>query len=194
MEQKNTKKSSATRQILTTVAVAILIGSSAPWWWAEIFTSQKVVIDPIEEVSNIWKEGTLKIPVSRHNGGRVADLDSGMLLFLGTSVSAIGADIVVRQSIHSIVMEPGLSKGDGVSFDARFISVNDEKIGREGCVKALMLPEISNHLQFSKEIGIGSYIGMITTDGRLAEFNIVNTNWSADPAEIEISFMVWNKE
>ncbi len=139
----------------------------------------------------VWREGDLTIPVSAGNSGRVADLDAGRLLPLGTSIPASDADIIVRQTPHSVVIEPGLSKGDGVTFDARFTAVSDGAIGRDACADAAISPQASNHLQLSSDIDVRSHVCMVTTNDRLAEFEIVRVDLSSTAREVEIAFVVW---
>ncbi len=108
----------------------------------------RTVIPPTPTVAEpepaIWQEGTLIVPVSSVDRGQAADLDTGNLLMLGTSISADGADLLVRQSPGPVVIEPGLSQGDGVTFEARFTEVNDAPVGQEGCAAAAISPEASN--------------------------------------------------
>ena len=171
MTTKNKKnRSSIINQIIVATVIALFVGGTSPWWWVEIFgsksgsqTTENVQEppngtsgeeDPSENIGpKIWKTGTLTIPLNNSNSGEVADLDNGRLLRLGTSIPAAGADISIRQSVHSIILEPGLSKGDGITFDARFIAVNDSPVGKEGCLASLVSPEVSNHLQLSSVFG-----------------------------------------
>jgi hypothetical protein len=145
-------------------------------------------------VSRVWKEGNLTLPVSSSDGGQAADLDTASLLPLGTSIPASNADIIVRQSPHSVVLEPGLSQGDGVTFGARFTDVNDAAVGREGCVAAAISPRASNHLQLSFDIDVGSHICMVTNQGRPAEFKINRVSLSGSTQEVELAFVVWMRE
>ncbi len=145
-------------------------------------------------VSQVWKEGDLTLPVSISDRGQAADLDAGRLLQLGTSISASDADIIVRQAVHGVVVEPGLSKGDGVTFDARFTGVNDRSVGRDGCAAAAISPQTSNHLELTSDIDVGSHICMVTTHGRLAEFEIVSIDLSSATRDVQIAFVVWVRE
>lgn len=212
MKTENKKdKPGVINQIIVAIVLALAVGGSSPWWWNEFFSSKNGVgatatgqesrngaldkEDSIEKTdSKIWKEGKLIIPVSTSNSGSVADLDNGKLLPLGTSISAAGADILIRQSIHSIVLEPGLSKGDGITFDARFLTVNDHSVGKDGCSASLVSPEASNHLQLSSDIDIGSHICMVTSEGRIAELNITKLNFTGNSRNAEIEYVVWQKE
>ena len=142
----------------------------------------------------IWQEGTLTLPVSGSDSGQAADLDAGNLLMLGTSVPVDDADILVRQSPHSIVIEPGLSRGDGITFEARFTEVNDASVGQAECTAATISSKASNHLQLFSDIDVGSHICMVTTQGRVAEFEIINTNFSGSSNEVEIAFIVWARD
>ena len=152
------------------------------------------IVDTTSSTAKVWKQGNLTIPVSSVNTGRVADLDSGRLLPLGTSIPVRDADIIVRQAVHGIVVEPGISKGDGVTFDARFIAVNDASVGREGCADAEASPRASNHLQLFSAINVGSHICMVTTKGRLAEFTVTSVELSRKPRQVRIKFVVWTRE
>lgn len=209
--EANKNKSGILNQIIVTVVIALMVGGTAPWWWTEVFgknnetelpdsgrevteeTSGKEAITD-ESTVKIWKEGKLLIPLNNTNSGEVADIDNGRLLRLGTTVSASGADISIRQSVHSIIIEPGLSKGDGITFDARFIAVNDSSIGKDGCAGSLVSSDVSNHLQLSSDVNVGSHICMVTSEGRLAEFSITNLNLEGSSRNVEIEYEVWSKE
>lgn len=141
----------------------------------------------------VWREGTLDVPISAGDTGRAADLDSGQLLPLGTSMPAGGDDLIFRQAVHGIVMEPGLSMGDGVTFDARFARVGDGPAGRDGCGAAIG-SRVSNHLQLFSAIDAGSHICMVTTQGRLSEFEILNIELSRSQRQIEIRYTTWANE
>jgi hypothetical protein len=203
--------SSIINQIIVAVVIALLVGGTSPWWWTEIFTgkNENGTTEPTTELpkeipnneemsdntdSKIWKQGKLSIPFNNFGSGEVADLDNGKLLMLGTSISATGSDISIRQSVHSIVLEPGLSRGDGTTFDARFIAVSDSPLGREECSASLVSPTASNHLQLSSDIDVGSNICMVTSDGRLAEFSISKLNLTDNPRSVEIEYVVWRRE
>jgi hypothetical protein len=139
----------------------------------------------------VWRQGTLAVPVSAGDRGQVADLDAGRLLPLGTSIPAGDADLSVRQAVHGIVIEPGLSKGDGVTFSARFVRVGDAPAGRDGCAAAAISPAASNHLQLSSDLHAGSFVCLITTQGRVAEFEVVKFDESR--REVTIAFTVWER-
>ena len=110
------------------------------------------------------------------------------------SIPASDADLIARRFVHGVVLEPGLSKGDGVTFDARFTEVNDAAVNQEGCEAAAISPQASNHLQLSSDVDVRSHICMVTTQGRLAEFEIVRTDLSGTTWEVEIAFVVWPRE
>jgi hypothetical protein len=147
-----------------------------------------------EPAPQVWKEDTLSIPVANGGNDQVADLDTGTLLQTGTSIPVDDADLMIRQAVHGIFFEPGVSQGDGVTYDARFIDVNDAAVGQEGCADAAVSSEISNHLQLSSDVDVGSYICMVTTQGRLAEFTVTSVDLSSSPLQVEIAFVVWARE
>jgi len=187
---KESKKSGTISQIIIAVAVALLAGGTSPWWWGELFGP---IVEP-QEKAKVWKEGILTIPINSSFGKRAADLDAATILPLGTSVPSEGVDVLFRQSVHGIVMEPGESKGDGVTFDARFVAVNDSKVGMDGCITAAVSPKVSNHLQLSSAIDVGSHICVVTTEGRMAEISITNSNLNGSPRNVEIEYVVWKEK
>ena len=204
-------KSSVINQLIVTIVIALLVGGTSPWWWKEIFISKNgtTLIDTGQKPPNgtfdeegltkntdpkIWKTGKLTIPFNNSHSGKVANLDNGRLLLLGTSLSAAGADISFRQFVHGIVLEPGLSKGDGITFDARFLAVNDHSVGKKGCSASLVSPKTLNHLQLSSDVDVGSHICMVTSEGRMAEFSITKLNFKESPGNVDIEYVVWQKD
>lgn len=149
---------------------------------------------PAQTESKVWREGDLKIPVAVGNTGRVADLDSGQLLPLGTSLPVRDADLAVKQAVHGVVVEPGVPRGDGETFDARFTRVGDSPAGRDGCAAASVAPKVSPHLLLSSDIGVGSHVCLVTTQGRLAEFEILKVELDGQQRELEARYTVWVSE
>jgi hypothetical protein len=141
----------------------------------------------------VWREDRFVVPVSLGNGGKAADLDAGRLLAVGTSVSAAEVDLIVRQSVHGVVMEPGLPNNGTDTYNARFTRVSDNKVGRDECKDASVAAKVSNHLQLESEIRVGSHVCMVTTQGRLAEFEITNVDLSPTKRQVEIKTVVWIK-
>lgn len=193
------RNSNTISQIIIAVVIALLAGGTAPWWWGEVFLAKdnddkEEVINPPEqeETNNIWMQGSLEIPIGSSNSGRAADLDEGNLIPLGTSISPRGADILAYQSVHDIIIQPGVSKGDGITFDAQFLKMADRSIDYQECKEAGSLEKISQHIP-SSNIKKGSCICMRTTEGRLARFTVIKENFSGNNRSIEIDFFVWKK-
>jgi hypothetical protein len=138
-------------------------------------------------------QGNLEIPISSSNSGSAADLDEGNLITLGTAISPRNADILAYQSVHDIIIQPGVSKGDGITFDAQFLKMADRTIDYQECKEAGSLEKISQHIP-SSNIKKGSCICMRTTEGRLARFTVIKENYSGNNRSIEIDFIVWKKE
>ncbi|UJH91450.1 hypothetical protein LZ575_01295 [Antarcticibacterium sp. 1MA-6-2] len=194
------RNSNTVSQIILAVVVALLAGGTAPWWWGEVFpakdnddTEEVVNLTEQEETNNIWRKGRLEIPISSSNSGRVADLDEGNLIPLGTSISPRDADIFAYHSVHDIIIQPGVSKGDGITFDAQFLKMADRSIDYQECKEAGSLDKISQHIPTSN-IKKGSCICMRTTEGRLARFSLIKENYSGNNRSIEIDYIVWKKE
>ncbi len=135
--------------------------------------------------------GTRTIPVSSGNSGQALDLDNGSLLVLGTSQPAGDADLVVRQAVHGVVLEPGLSHGDGLTFDARFVRVADKAGGHDVCADAAVNGKVGNILTVSSDVQVGSHVCMVTNKGRLAEFEITKTDFAGSPRSLQMNFVTW---
>lgn len=138
----------------------------------------------------VWREGTLEIPVGGDHAGQVADFDTGELIPGEGSQEARDADLTVRDDGDEIVLEPGISKRDG-TFYARFVMVNDEAAGREGCAAGDGGPAHSGLLRLFAEIEVGSHVCVVTTQGRVAEFEIVAAKLNGRQRWLEVRYTTW---
>jgi hypothetical protein len=69
--------------------------------------------------------------------------------------------------VHGGVVEPVVSKGDGGTFGARFIRIGDAPAGRDRRADAAAVPEVLDQHLRSSDIGVGSYVCMVTIQGQL---------------------------
>lgn len=144
-----------------------------------------------ESSSHVWKEGSLTIPVLARDTGMAADLDDGHLLPIGTSISAPDADIAISQSPHAWIIQPGLSKGDGITFDAHFYSVGDSPAGYDNCRNMVLSQNPNDILALGSSLNVGSYVCMSTNQKRLAEFEVVSVD--SEQRKMDIKYTVWQK-
>lgn len=140
------------------------------------------------------REHRLILPIPAGDPRHAADLDGARMVPLSTSATTSDADLIARQTIHGIVMEPGVSKNGTNTFEARFTRISDNKVGREGCKDASVAPHVSNHLQLESDRRAGSHVCMVTTQGRLAELEIMKVDLSPTRREVEIKTVVWAKD
>lgn len=187
-----------------TLVVAIIAGIYVPvainrHWWPFLPTSVNSTVPPpvagnsaqpsVEPSNRIWRQGTLSISAAIGGQGSAADLDRGGLLPIGTSISALDADVLVGSSPHGIVIQPGLPKSDGVSFDGRFVRVQDAPAGPADCAEAAISPSVSGILVLESNLHVGQYVCMVTTQGRLAVFEVVR--FDNVRKEMTINYTVW---
>jgi len=139
----------------------------------------------------VWREGTLQIPLSTDDTGQAADLDGGRLLSLGTSELAGDADIAVKDTSNDVAFEPGAPNTDGFTFGARFVLIGDTFLDRNRCAAAATGSAGSDYLLRLSDIDVGTHVCMVTTQGRLAEFEILDTKLNGQHRWIEIRYTTW---
>ena len=142
----------------------------------------------------VWREGTLQIPLSTGDTGQAADLDSGRLLRLGTSEPAGDADLAVKETSDDVVVQPGIPHTDGVTFEARFLLVGDTDPDRNRCATAATGSGASDHLLLLSDIDVGTHVCMVTTQGRLAEFEILDAKLNGQQRWVEIRYTTWGNQ
>jgi hypothetical protein len=169
--------------VIATVLATWITGS-----WPKI--SSFLGFQPIKP-DQVLREDRVNLPVTGAAARHAADLDGGRIVPIGTSLSSSDADLVARQTPHGIVLEPGFPKDDTDTFEARFTGVSDAPVGRGGCAKSSIAPKVTNHLQLGPDIHQGSHVCMVTTQGRLAEFEISKVDLSSTKREVEIRTIVW---
>lgn len=139
----------------------------------------------------VWLKGTLEIPVSSDNDGQMADFDAGELIRVEKSEEARDADLGVSVDGDELVLEPGAGKPDGAAFYARFVTIGDEAAGREGCADRESGPGVSSPLLFPTEVEVGSHVCMVTTEGRIAEFEILGAKLTGRQRWLEVRYTTW---
>jgi hypothetical protein len=142
-------------------------------------------------IDEVWREGTLQIPLSTEDTGQAADLDGGRLLRLGTSELAVDADIAAKDTSDDVALEPGVPQTDGVTFEARFVLTSDTSFDRNQCAAAATGSGASDHLLRLSDIDVGTHVCMVTTQGRLAEFEILDTKLNGQQRWVEIRYTTW---
>jgi hypothetical protein len=122
-----------------------------------------------------------------------ADLDSGQLVPLS---STPGADVAVGYAAGEVA---AVKTGTG----ARFLLVRDTPAGYHRCKAALGEAGLSSPLLEDSDVEAGSHVCMVTTGGRLAEFEIVDVDATSSQisdrvpilsAYLEIDFTTWARE
>ena len=139
----------------------------------------------------VWREGTLQIPLSTEDTGQAADLDSGRLLRFGTSEPGGDADIAVKETSDDVLFEPGILHTDAVTFEARFVLVGDTDPDRNRCAAASTGSGASDRLLLLSDIDVGTHVCMVTTQGRLAAFEILDAKLNGQQRWVEIRYITW---
>ncbi len=139
----------------------------------------------------VWREGTLEIPVEGDNTGPVADFDAGELVRVEGPQEARDADLIVRDTGDEVVLEPGIRQPDGATFYARFVMVGDEAAGIDGCATGDSGKTTFTRLRLFAEIEVGSHVCLVTTQGRLAEFEIVAAKLNGKQRWLEVRYTTW---
>lgn len=138
----------------------------------------------------IWQKGTLELPIEGENVDQAADLETGKMVRAEDEEDRRDADLAARVDGDDILLEPGLGNGDG-GFYAWFVSVNDEPAGRNGCAAGDGKRASSSRLQLSRDVEIGSHVCLVTTENRIAEFEIVGAKLTGRQRWLEIRYTTW---
>lgn len=138
----------------------------------------------------IWQKGTLELPVEGESADQAADLDADKIVREEDEDGRLDADLAARVDGDEILLEPGLVSPDG-GFYAWFVTVNDEPAGRNGCAAGEGKRVSSNSLQLSKDVEIGSHICLVTTEDRIAEFEIIGAKLTGRQRWLEIRYTTW---
>ncbi|HET8943830.1 MAG TPA: hypothetical protein VFO59_03535, partial [Dehalococcoidia bacterium] len=135
----------------------------------------------------IWQKGTLELPVEGENVDQAVDLDTDEIVRDEDEDGRLDADLAARVDGDEILLEPGLVSPDG-GFYAWFVTVNDEPAGRNGCAAEEGKRVSSNSLQLSRDVEIGSHICLVTTEDRIAEFEIIGAKLTGRQRWLEIRY------
>ena len=138
----------------------------------------------------IWQKGTLELPVEGENVDQAADLGTGEIVRDEDEEGRRDADLSARVDGDDILLEPGLGSSGG-GFYAWFVTVNDEPAGRDGCAAGEGKAVPSGGLQLSKDVEIGSHVCLVTTEERIAEFEIIGAKLTGRQRWLEVRYTTW---
>ncbi|HET9477601.1 MAG TPA: hypothetical protein VFP63_08950 [Dehalococcoidia bacterium] len=138
----------------------------------------------------IWQKGTLELPVEGENADLAADLDTDKTVRAEDEDDRRNADLAARIDGDEIELDPGFSGPDG-GFYAWFVSVNEEPVGREGCAAGEGKRVPSSGLRLFNDVEVGSYVCLVTSQGRIAELEIVAAKLTGRQRWLEISYTTW---
>ena len=139
----------------------------------------------------IWRQGTLEIPIHGDNQGQAADFDAGKLVLVETPEEAREADLGVREDGGDVLLEPGIVDSGDSRFYARFVAINDEAMGRDGCATGGGGSVSTSHLRLFTDVEVGSHVCLMTSRGRTAEFEIMAAKLNGKQRWIELQYSTW---
>jgi hypothetical protein len=138
----------------------------------------------------IWQKGSLELPIEGENADQAADLDTGKVVRQEDEDDRRDADLAARVDGDEIELDPGFS-GPDAGFYAWFVTINEEPAGRDGCAAGEGKRVPSSSLQLSKDVEIGSHVCLVTTEGRIAEFEIIGAKLTGRQRWLEIRYTTW---